>query len=49
MSYQSEVQLEENLIKQLVSQGFILIKSFNECVDNFVYSIPKLKNNNYLF
>lgn len=20
-----------------------------ECVDNFVYSIPKLKNNNYLF
>ena len=21
----------------------------NEYVDNFVYSIPKLKNNNYLF
>ena len=26
-----------------------IIDNYKECVDNFVYSIPKLKNNNYLF
>ena len=31
-----------------VSNFYILIL-INECVDNFVYLIPKLKNNNYLF
>ena len=30
MSYQSEAQLEDNLIKQLVNQGFNKVKIANE-------------------
>ena len=36
MSYQSEAQLEDNLIKQLVNQGFNKVKIANE---------EELKNN----
>lgn len=35
--------MKENKKQREVNMGFV------ECVDNFVYSIPKLKNNNYLF
>ena len=39
MSYQSEAQLEDNLIKQLVNQGFNKVKIANE---------EELKNNQYI-
>lgn len=50
MSYQSEAQLEENLIKQLVNQGFNRVAISNE--DNFrreLFEHNKYKLNNEPF
>lgn len=54
MSYQSEAQLEENLIKQLVNQGFsrITISNEDELKDNFrreLFEHNKSKLNNEPF